>query len=113
MDELTVEFLTALAAGGLSFFFAYFPKVKEWFDALPSEYKPLINAGVLFLAAAGYLLVQCNFDNACVEANWQKVAVLWVQALIANQGAYLAFIKQNKQKAKALKLRMVLTPKGK
>ena len=56
---MTPELLVALTGAVLSLLFAYFPWVKDWFDNVPSIWKPLLNAGILLVVALGLVGASC------------------------------------------------------
>ena len=99
MISITPELIAALAGAITSLLFAYLPGLKNWFDGLDSQYKPLVNAAVLFLATAGYLLYSCRLDWACVAGNLEQAIWAFIAALMANQTTYLVGVRQFKRSA--------------
>lgn len=100
--------LLALAGVILSVIFGHLPPAKRWYDSLDPEWKPLFMVVVLFAVAAGKLLIDCQLEWFCVEANWQAALWGWVQAVIVNQGTYLVAVRQMNQQQKA-RVRAILT----
>lgn len=98
---LTPENLAALAGIFVSGFFAYFPWVSKWYDGLDSQFKPLIQAGVLLAVAWGYLLYGCKFQFDCINLNANILLDVYVRAIIANIGTYFVAVRQIKQARKA------------
>jgi hypothetical protein len=100
---MTPEFLAGLAGVVLSLVFAYFPWVKTWFDNLKSEYKPLLNAGILLAIALAMVGLGCEplgwvdyFE--CSTAGLLEAAKLWVLALVGNIATYTFGVRQFKQR---------------
>jgi phosphoglycerol transferase MdoB-like AlkP superfamily enzyme len=97
MEDWSAEALVALVGIVLSFVFAYFPWVKDWYESLDKRFKPLLMAGLLFVVSAGHLAFSCSFQGACMEANISRYFWVWVMAMVANQGAYAVGVRQFKQ----------------
>jgi len=98
---MTPEQLALLLGAILSLVFAYFPWVKDWFDGLDSVWKPLLNAGLLLVLALALVGLGCLdlVDYfACSQSGLLEALIVWLLALIGNQAAYLAFVRQIKQK---------------
>lgn len=95
--ELTSELIVTLSGVVVSLFFAYFPGVKNWFDALDPVHKPLWNLGVLFLVTAGAFLYSCRLDAACLSANLEGAVFAFIGALVANQTTFQVAVKQIKR----------------
>jgi len=91
------DVILALSGVALSLVFGYLPMVKDWYDNVPSQYKPLLMAGILLLVTAGKLVVDCEGSLACMGANWQAALWGWFGALIANQTTYLVGVRQVRQ----------------
>ena len=96
--DLTSETLITLAGSVLALLFAYFPWFKDWFDALDPRWKPLLNAGILLVVDAGYLLYSCRLDWACVSTNLEQALVTFFAAIAANQLTYLVGVRQFKRR---------------
>lgn len=98
MMDITFQPDAILALTGvvLSLVFGYLPMVKDWFDSVPSTYKPLLMAGVLLLVTVGKLVAECNGSFACMGVNWQLAFWGWFGALVANQTTYAVAVKQPK-----------------
>lgn len=93
MSELQ---LASIAGVILSLALAYFPKLKEWYDAKDGPAKAQIMGGLLVLAALGvfgascanlYPLVECSVNGA------KELVGILVAALVANQGAYTLMVR--------------------
>jgi len=98
--DLTPDFLIAVAGAVVSLFFAYFPWVKDKFDALDSRWKPLINAGILLVVVFGLFGLSCagRFDYfVCDQSGVMKAVELWIAALIGNRLGYSYGVRQFKQ----------------
>lgn len=95
--DLTSELIVSLSGIVVSLFFAYFPGVKAWFDALNPIHKPLWNLGVLFVVAAGAYLYGCRLDAACLQAGLENAILAFIGALVANQTTFAVAVKQVKR----------------
>ena len=99
--DFTPEMLITLAGAVLSLIFAYFPIVEGWFNKIPSEWKPLVNAGILLLVALGVVGAGCLgiVDYfACSTAGLLQAVWLWLFALVGNNLTYVYLVRQRKQK---------------
>ena len=97
---MTPELLVALAGAVLSLLFAYIPPVKDWFDNIPSVWKPILNAGVLLVVALGLVGASCLGIVDYFTCTWAGVldAVwLWIFALVGNNLTYTYLVRQKKQ----------------
>lgn len=94
--NITPDALVALMGIVLSFFFAYFPGARDWFDQLDPRMKPLFMAGVLLVVALGKLAYDCAAVWACIQLNIGSALVTWLIALMLNQTAYATGVKQFK-----------------
>jgi len=103
---MTPELLVALTGAVLSLLFAYFPWVKDWFDNVPSIWKPLLNAGILLVVALGLVGASClGFVDyfACSLAGVYEAVMLWIIALVGNQLAYQVLVRQVQQRQARLR----------
>lgn len=97
---MTADLLVAIAGAVLSFFFAYFPWIKDWFEALDPRWKPLVNAGVLLAVALALVGLSCAGVVNYFTCDWGgvlKAVELWIAALIGNRLAYQYGVRQFKQ----------------
>lgn len=97
---MTPEELAIFAGAALSLVFAYFPWLKDRFDKIDSKFKPLLNAGILLVAALVLVGAGClDFANyfECSQAGLLEVAQVWILALIANIATYQTLVRQFKQ----------------
>ncbi|CAK0770274.1 conserved membrane hypothetical protein [Gammaproteobacteria bacterium] len=95
LDKLTVDMLISLGGALIALIGFYVPVFKTWLSTL-GDWTPLFMAGVLLGLDALYLFAWCAFATACVMLNWQEFLLIWVGALLANQGAYKFLIKPQK-----------------
>jgi len=98
--KLTADLLVSLTGAALSILAYIIPPFRR-FQAKLGEWTPAFMAGCLLLVAVGYQSVWCQYDPACVVANWQGIVSVWGMAFAANSGIYSAFIKKPKAEAKA------------
>ncbi len=94
---MTPEILVALFGTILSLVFAYFPWVKQWFEALDPVYKPLLNAGLLLVLAYALYGLSCAgvvSYFACTAQGALDALVVWFYAIVANQVAYQVLVRQ-------------------
>ena len=95
----------AMAAGigvVLQLFFAYFPKVKDWYEAQSSEAKGGIQLLLLALFAFVPVLLGCvgwfqQYAAACNQGGIEQALVNFVVGLAANQGIYLTAVRPSKK----------------
>lgn len=97
--DLTAELIVSLSGIVVSLFFAYFPGVKNWFDALDPVYKPLWNLGVLLLVSIGAYLYGCRLDAACLSSHLEATVLAFIGALVSNQATFQIAVKQVKRRA--------------
>ena len=94
---MTVEQLTTFAGVILALFFAYVPKVKDWYDARTSQQKALVMLVALFVVAGGAFGLTCGGFIAvgvvCTKQGLVELAQVFVFALIANQSTYLVAVR--------------------
>lgn len=86
---MTPESLSALSGLVLSLALSYVPGLNSVFDSLSADQKRVTVGGLLVLCALGSLAYTCQFDTACLTANWQQYVSVLVAALVANQSTYL------------------------
>ena len=94
---VTSEILVALFGTILSLVFAYFPWVKQWFEALDPVYKPLLNAGLLLVLAYALYGLSCAgvvSYFACTGQGAIDALVVWFYAIVANQLTYQVAVRQ-------------------
>lgn len=92
---MTSDTLVLLAGAVVSLLFSYVPGLNSWFDALQSEYKRLIMAGLMLVIGAGAYGLTCAglggdfvLVGSCDQSGAIEILRAWVLAIIANQGAY-------------------------
>lgn len=92
---MTSDTLVLFAGAAISLLFSYIPGLNAWFDALQSEYKRLIMAGLMLLVAAGAYGLACaglageaGVNVTCDQAGIIGLVRAWVLAIVANQSAY-------------------------
>jgi len=93
---MTPEGLALLAGGLLSLVFSYFPKLKDWYEALDGTKKRLIMIGVLLGVSLTVYGVSCTqFAGflglpvvACDQSGAVELLKVFLLALIANQSVY-------------------------
>lgn len=97
---MTAELLAGYAGIILSLAFAYIPGVKEWYDALATQHKAAVMAGLLVVVAVGVFGITCgnlyDFGIVCGKTGAVDLLKILIAALIANQGAYTLFVKPYK-----------------
>jgi len=90
---MTENQYAAMAGALLSLAFAYFPYLKDKFEALRSDYKQLIQIGVIAVLIFGRVGLACiGRDNAFACTNngvWQALEA-FVVAVVVNSGVYKA-----------------------
>jgi len=93
---MTPEALLELVAVVMALFFAYFPKIKEWYDGLDLGSKLLIQAGVIAATVGVLFGLSCAemFEYfSCDWAGGQVAIWLFVRAIVLNQGIYQAAVR--------------------
>ncbi len=92
--------LAGFAGVLLALLLSYFPKFGSWFNGQPSETKVMINGGLLTAIALGIFGIGCaglagDFGLAvtCDKAGAITLLGYLLAALIANQTAYIAFVR--------------------
>ena len=88
---MTPKLLVEILAGVLAFAFGYFPWLKDWFDGVPTIWKPLLNAGLLLVLALALVGGSCVgfFDYfACSWLGVIAAVKVWIAALFINQTAF-------------------------
>lgn len=96
MGEWTADVLIALTGLILSLGAFYVPVFRRWQESL-GEWTPLFMAVVLLIVSIGRLLWVCQLQAACIQANWLQALLVFLAALGANQGTYLAAVKPVKR----------------
>ena len=97
---MTPEVLIAIFGAILSLVFAYFPWIRQWFEALDPVYKPLLNAGLLLVLVYALYGLSCAgvlSYFACTGQGALDALVVWFYAIVANQTTYLVAVRQPKQ----------------
>ncbi|MGB8648776.1 MAG: hypothetical protein WCF84_26295 [Anaerolineae bacterium] len=99
--NLTPDQLSGLAAVVASLAFAYVPGLREWFDARTSTQKAGIMGLTLVVIALGALAAACtqllDVGIACSKSGITTLIANLVAALMANQGAYMLFVRSVKR----------------
>lgn len=97
---MTAALLAAIAGVILSLALSYLPGVGTWFNALDSQKKVMVNGLLLVVAAVGAVAAACSglavylhLALECTPADFITVASALLSALLANQSAYVAFVK--------------------
>ena len=88
---MTPELLIEILAGVLAFLFGYFPWLKDWFDGVPTLWKPLLNAGLLLVLVLALVGLKCGgFVDyfSCDQAGVIAALKVWFAALMVNQFAF-------------------------
>jgi len=103
--SVTPDFLLVLVAGLLALVFDYFPGAAKWFDALTTEVKRQLNAGLVLLSAAVIFGGTCFglFITNLICSVKGSLDLLYIVflAVTVNQGVHLLL-----KPTKALKLWM-------
>jgi hypothetical protein len=106
---MTVEQLAQIAGVVLSLVLAYIPPAKSWFDGQAPSAKAGIMAGLLALVALGAYGLSCagfaadfNIGVTCDQAGALALVKIFVNALIANQLAYIAAVRPFNRPAPAV-----------
>lgn len=93
---MSPELLLSILATVLSLAFAYFPGVKDWFDRLSDSQQRFANAGVLFAIVGALFLLSCAGLYIVFACTWDggwAAFVLFIEALLVNQGVYQLGVK--------------------
>ena len=97
---MNAEFLAYIAGIALSLGFSYIPGMNTWYDALDAIAKRLVMAALLLLTAAGVYGLSCwgviSGYVECTQAGLVATIGFFIDALIANQAAYLISPKSKK-----------------
>lgn len=99
---MTGGVIAAVAGALIQFFFAYFPKVKDWYEVQSGEVKGAVQLIALAVAAFFPFLPECFgwFTNVipltCDQPGLEQVVQSFLVALLTNQGAYLTLVKPRK-----------------
>ena len=89
---MTSEQLASIAGVALSLAFSYIPGLREQFEKLQSGYKQLIMGVLILVVSAAIFGLACAdiLDTVdCTRDGAVGMLMLAIQALIANQSAYL------------------------
>lgn len=78
----------ALVAAALALIFEYVPKLSDWYNARPDDIKRLYMALFLLVAVVALFVNDCRTDNACYSANWQNALLVYIEAIVVNQGVH-------------------------
>lgn len=89
----------------LSVAFSWIPKLKEWYAALDNTLKRLVMLGALAVAALLVFGLSCTqftipgvtMTVSCDAQGAKELGQLFINALVANQIAFLAVPKPNKE----------------
>ena len=98
MDKLTSDLLVSLSGLVLSLACWYVPALRRWLETM-GDYKPMFMALTLLLVTVVYTAVWCHLALECMKLNIGAALLVWLGALGANQGAYLAVVKPAKKAA--------------
>ena len=99
---MTGGVIAAVAGALIQFFFAYFPKVKDWYEAQTGEMKGAVQLAALAVAAFGGFLPVCFgwFVDAipleCTRYSAEQAVQSFLVALLTNQAAFLTMVKPRK-----------------
>jgi hypothetical protein len=89
---MTTELLASIAGIVLSLAFSYLPRLSNWFDKLPPQYKRVCMGGLLVAVAGAVFSLSCGgivASVACDRAGLLGLVKVLIAALIANQSAFL------------------------
>lgn len=89
---MSVELLSGVSGVVLSLSFTYLPGLKAWFDQLTSQGKSLVMLALLGIVAGSIFGLSCaNVLGyvTCDNEGAYKALTIFINALVANQGAYL------------------------
>ena len=73
----------------------YIPALRRWLGSM-GDYKPMFMALTLLLVTVVYTAVWCHLALECMRLNIGAALLVWLGALGANQGTYLAVVKPQK-----------------
>jgi fatty acid desaturase len=99
LPKLTTDILVASSGAVLSLLMYIIPPFRRWLDEKVGEWKFLFMALFLLVVAAGYTLIYCRLAWACILGSLEELVVIWIAALLANQGAYKAVVEPLQNKA--------------
>jgi hypothetical protein len=94
--------LAGLAGIVTQLLFAYFPGLKNWYDAQSSDVKGLVQWLVLAILAFGGFLPVCfgwftkQIPLTCDQAGVEQAVLNFIIAVGANQSTYLVHVKARK-----------------
>ena len=109
MYEFTVnsDLLLGIISVFLAVLFDWVPVTATWFDRQPEGTKKMLNAGLLFLAAAVLYAGQCGgifkTNYVCDTKGALDLVVLWGIAVGINQGIHFGTKPSKARKARLLK----------
>lgn len=89
---MSAEELSLIAGAVLSILFEYVPGLSAWYTSQGPQMKKMVMAGVLLATAVGIFVLGCRGWIAGVACTWAGVghlALLWVMAIVGNQGMHL------------------------
>jgi hypothetical protein len=97
---MTPEVLSSLSAAAWSLVLAYVPGIKQWYDSLTTERRPVVFAVLVIVTACAIFGFSCagwfGFSVPCTEVGVQSLLVSIVMALATGGGFYTAVIRPNK-----------------
>lgn len=97
---MNAEFLAYIAGIALSLIFSYIPLAQKYYDALDAIAKRLVMAGLLLLVAVAVYGLSCwgviSGYVECTQTGLVSTIGFFIDALIANQAAYLISPKSRK-----------------
>lgn len=94
MEGLTVAMFVSIL---MSVALEWLPKLRDWWEALPSQKKQHVIALLVFLTSVGVTYGQCYFRNVCVEdfdSFLTQAFITFVLALAGQQGFH-SVLKRN------------------
>lgn len=99
---MTSDTLASIVAILISLAFAYIPGVKDWYTPLDSTRKAGIMAVMLVVVALGAFGLSCGqiafLAITCDKQGAIGLAQILINALIANQGAYLLLVRPGERR---------------
>jgi len=100
MDTQT---LSGIAGAVLSLLFSYIPGLSDWFGNLSDKQRSLVMLLSLLVTAGGIYALSCaqltDIGTTCDKKGAMDLVKIFIAALVANQGTYLATRKLVTQKS--------------
>jgi uncharacterized membrane protein len=100
---MTAETLALIVGAILSLAFAYIPGLRTKYEALSSEMKAAIMAGIMLIVTITIYAMACasvlnlfGVEVACTKEGAAELLKILISALMANQASYLLLVKPYK-----------------